>query len=359
MKLRIAQITDLYESVPPPLYGGTQRIVSSLTEGLVKKGHSVTLFACGNSKTKGELVSVYPHAMYRDHIEVTNIMYPILNITELFKRTEEFDIIHAHLSIVTDYISLLGSLFFPKKFIYTIHFTSPSLKGYKDRMAVLNEYKNANYVSISNSARQGYEHLKWIDTVYNGIEMDQFTFQPHPQDYFAWLGKFNPDKGTKEAILAAKKAGVKLILAGTIDLQKPRFKEYYEKEVKPLTDGKQIIYIGEKGGKEKDEFLGNAKGFLNPIIWEEPFGLVSVEAMATGTPVISFKRGALKETVKDGKTGYLVETLNQMVEKIKTIEAIDRKTCRKWVEDNFSAKRMVEKYEKLYQKLVVKGNVRK
>lgn len=354
MKIRIAQVTDLYESVPPPLYGGTQRVVSSLTEGLVEKGHSVTLFACGTSKTKGNLVSVYPRALYREHIEATNIMYPLLNITELFKRAKEFDIIHAHLSLSTDYLSLLGSLLFPKKLLYTIHFISPILKGYKDRMAVLDTYKNAKYVSISNSARQGYEHLNWLETIYNGIEMDQFHFQPHPQNYFAWIGKFNPDKGTKEAILAAKKASVKLVLAGTIDLQKPRFKEYYEKEVKPLIDGKQIIYIGEKGGKEKDEFLRNAKGFLNPILWEEPFGLVSVEAMATGTPVISFRRGALKETVKDGETGYLVETVDQMAEKIKSIQAINRRTCREWVENNFSAKRMVEKYENLYQKLVAK-----
>lgn len=354
MKLRIAQVGSLYENIPPLLYGGTERIVSSLTEGLVEKEHDVTLFATSMAQTKARLISVCPKPLADLNIGKTNITYPLLNFTEVLQRENEFDLIHFHLSLASDYISLLIGSFLPHKTIYTIHFVSPKYKNYAERWELLEKYKNLNYVSISNTARNGFPDLKWIKTIYNGIELDQYTFNPNPQDYFIWMGKFNPDKGTKEAILAAKKAAVKLILVGAIDNEDQPKKSYYEQVIRPLIDGKQIIYAGEKGGLEKNELLSNAIGFLNPISWEEPFGLVSVEAMATGTPVISFTKGALTETIKDGVSGYLVNTVEEMTAKIKAISAINRIDCRKWVEDHFTANKMVDNYEKTYLNLLNK-----
>ncbi len=352
MKLRIAQVGSLYENIPPPLYGGTERIVSSLTEGLVERGYDVTLFATEKAITKAKLISACPTPLARQGIGKSDIIYPLLNFANVLKREKDFDIIHFHLSIVSDYMALPAASFISDKTVFTIHFVSPILKGYPQRMKLLTEYKNLNYISISNAAREGFDSLHFIDTVYNGINLSEFTFNPNPKDYFVWIGKFNPDKGTLEAIKAAKKANIKLILAGTIDLEDEVKRNYYEKEVKPLIDGKQIVYVGERGGVEKDELLGNAIGFLNPISWNEPFGLVSIEAMATGTPVISFRRGALAETVKNGETGYLVKDVDEMAEKIKAISAINRANCRKWVEEKFSAETMVENYERVYRKIL-------
>lgn len=354
MKLRIAQVGSLYENTPPPLYGGTERIVSSLTEGLVAKGHDVTLFATEKAITKARLVSACPEPLARLGIGKSDIIYPLLNFTNVFKREKDFDIIHFHLSIVSDYMSLPPASLIAHKTVFTIHFVSPSAKKYPQRMELLEKHNNLNYISISHAAQLGFGKLKFLDTVYNGINLSEFTFNSTPKDYYVWMGKFNPDKGTLEAILAAKKANIKLILAGTIDLEDEVKRKYYENDIRPLIDGKQIIYVGEKGGKEKDELLGNALGFLNPILWNEPFGLVSIEAMATGTPVISFSRGALTETVKDCYTGYLVENVDEMAEKIKQISAIRRTDCRKWVEDKFSSEIMVTNYENVYQKILNK-----
>lgn len=349
--MRIAQVSSIYEDTPPKLYGGTERVVSSITEGLIKNGHDVTLFATGSSQTKAKLVSVIDGPLYRKGIGKSNLTYPLLNFTEAFERQDQFDILHFHLSLISDYTALLGAKYIPTKTLFTIHFTAPEKKGYPDRHLLLEKYKQLNFVSISKSHRDGFPSLNWLGTVYNGIELSQLTFNATPKDYALWLGKFRIEKGAKEAILAAKKAGIKLILAGGIDIEDERDHRYYENEVKPLIDGKQIVFVGEKGGMEKDELLGNAICLLNPINWDEPFGLAPVEAMATGTPVISFKRGALAETVKDGETGYLVDGLEGMVQRITQIKQINRAACRKHVEENFSAEKMVKEYEKLYELL--------
>jgi glycosyltransferase involved in cell wall biosynthesis len=352
MSLRIAQVGPLWENIPPPFYGGTERIVSSLTEGLMKKGHDVTLFACGTSKTSAKLISTYPRPLFRDGIPWTNIMYPLLHITKVLEMEKQFDVIHMHLNKASDYLAL--PLFEPikHKVVVMMHFAAPQYKNYPDRQLVLEKYHGMNYVSISNFQRVGMEKLNWIATVYNGIDIENYTFNSYPKDYFLWLGKFNADKGTKEAILAAKKAGIKLLLGGAIDKLDGDDYRYYTEEVKPLIDGKQIIFIGEVGGKEKDELLGNAVGFLNPIQWNEPFGLVSPEAMATGTPVISFRRGALPEIIQDGVNGFLVDNVDQMVEKIKDIHTIERIKCRERIEEKFTSQIMVDEYEKVYLNLL-------
>lgn len=352
MTIRVAQVAPLWENVPPAKYGGTERIVYYLTEGLVKKGYDVSLFSCGTSKTSAKLVSIYPRPLFRDGIPWTNIMYPLLNITEAFDRQNEFDIIHVHLNKSSDYLSLPLAKPIKNKVVFTFHFPYPVSQNRQDRHLVLQKYKDLNYVSISNSQRQGGENLNWLGTVYNGVDVNLYKFNPNPKDYFLWLGKFNPDKGVQEAILAAKKANIKLLVAGAIDNLEGADLRYYQEEIKPLIDNKQIIFIGEISDKEKNKIYGEAVGFLNPIKWNEPFGLVIAEAMATGTPVIAFRNGAAPEIITDGETGFLVENIDQMVEKIGNIKLINRLKCRERIEKFFTTEKMVTEYCKIYDKLL-------
>lgn len=351
MPLRIAQVGSLWENTPPERYGGTERIVYYLTEGLVKKGHNVTLFACGTSKTSASLVSVYPRPLFRDGIPWTNIMYPLLNITEAFDREKEFDIIHVHLNKSSDYLALPLAETIAKKVVFTLHFPYPASQNRVDRHLVLQKYKNLNFTSISKAQRQGGENLNWLGTVYNGVDTSLYTFNPAPSNYFLWLGKFNPDKGVKEAIMAAKQANVKLMVAGTIDELEKEDSAYYHEEIAPLIDGKQIVFVGEKKDLEKNELYGKAIAFLNPIKWNEPFGLVMAESMATGTPVIAFKRGAAAEIIRDGVDGFLVDTVEQMVAKIAQIQTIDRSQCRRQVEEHFSVAKMLDGYLGIYGRM--------
>ncbi len=348
MKLRIAQVAPLWENIPPEKYGGTERIVYYLTEGLVKAGEDVTLFACGSSKTSGHLVSVFPTPLFRTGIPWTNLMYPLLNITEAFDQADKFDVIHMHLNKSSDYIALPLAKSIKNKVVFTLHFPYPASQSRQDRHQVLQKYKDLNYISISNSQRRGGENLNWICTVYNGVDINLYNLNLKPKDYFLWLGKFNPDKGVKEAILAAKQAGVKLVVAGAIDNLEGEDFRYYQEEIKPLIDNKQILFVGELNDEIKNKLYGEALGFLEPIKWNEPFGLVMAESMATGTPVIAFKNGAAPEIIVDGKSGFLVDDINQMVEKIKVIQSIDRSECRKRVEELFSIEKMVDGYSKIY-----------
>lgn len=363
--MRIAQIGPLWEQIPPTGYGGTERVLYNLTEGLVKKGHVVTLFSSGNSKTSAKLVSIVEKTLVEMNYPWTGLSYPLLNIVEAFDRHQNFDVLHMHLNKTSDFIALplTKSYGIKNKVVFTLHYPYPyDRPGYEDRALVLQKFKDLQYISISNAARLGGENLNWIGTVYNGIDISHFTFNStpnspskpytlHPTPYFLWLGKFNPDKGVVNAIKAAKLAGVKLVLVGKVDPLEKADYEYFKKEVEPHIDNDQVLYIGEKGGKEKDEVFGNAVGFLNPIQWNEPFGLVMTESQATGTPVISFRKGAAPELIKDGETGFIVDTVEQMVEKIKEIPSLNRLNARKNVEDYFTSEKMVEEYEKLYQKL--------
>lgn len=351
MALRIAQISSIWENTPPEKYGGTERVVHYLTEGLVKKGYDVTLFATGASKTSAKLRSVYPNALFRDGIAWTNVMYPLLHITEVFDHQDEFDIIHMHLNKSSDYIALPLAKPIKNKVVFTLHFPYPTSQDRQDRHRVLQKYKELNYISISNSQRKGGENLNWVGTVYNGVDTHLYTFNPTPKDYFLWLGKFNPDKGVKEAVLAAKQAGVKLVVAGAIDNLEGEDFRYYNEEIKPLIDNKQIVFVGELNDETKNKLYGEALGFLEPIKWNEPFGLVMAEAMATGTPVIAFKNGAAPEIIVDGISGFLVDNQEQMVEKIKQVSSIDRNKCRERVTELFSTEKMVAEYSKIYDKL--------
>lgn len=349
--MKIAQVAPLWENIPPLLYGGTERIVYNLTEGLVKRGHDVALFAAGTSKTSAKLVSVYPRPLFRDNVSWNSLMYPLLNITEAFDRAEEFDIIHLHLNKSSDYLALPLAKPIKDKVVFTLHFPYPASQNRQDRHLVFQKYKDLNYISISNSQRRGGENLNWLETVYNGINLTPFKFNPKPQDYLIWLGKFNPDKGTKEAILTAKKLNRKILIAGAIDMIDENDRNYWLNEVKPLINNKDVIFVGEVNDQKKSELFGSAACFLNPIKWNEPFGLVMVEAMSVGCPVISFKNGAAHEIITDGETGYLVSNLEQMIEAVSKIDKIERKKCRERVEKYFTNKIMVDNYEKVYKRV--------
>ncbi|MEM4260911.1 MAG: glycosyltransferase family 4 protein [Candidatus Woesearchaeota archaeon] len=352
-KLRIAQISTIWEKTPPPLYGGTERVVSFLTEELVKRGHDVTLFATGDSKTSAKLESVYPRALYRDGIPWTNGLYPLLHITNALDKQDNFDIIHMHFNTRQDYIALALAEYIKKPMIFTIHFVLPGKneKDKKDRLRLLNKYRNRNFVSISN-AQKTLKFLNFIGTAYNGVDFSEFKFFNKHQGYLAWLGRICHDKGTWEAIQTAKKTGHKIILGGKVDEFNQEYKKYYEEKIKPEIDGKNVIYIGELNTKQKVKLMGNAKAVLMPINWNEPFGLVTVESMACGTPVIAFNKGPVKEQIINNKTGYIVKDLAGMINSVSKLDNINRKKCREHALQKFSVSAMTDSYESIYKKIL-------
>lgn len=353
-KLRIAQIGTIWETTPPPLYGGTERIVYNLTEELVRHGHDVTLFATGDSKTSGKLESVYPRALYRD-LGWSNHLYPLLHISNAFDRAKGFDVIHMHLNTRHDYISLVLADYIKNitPTVFTTHFIYPleGEKGREDRMAFLKKYQKHNFVTISNTQRT-LRFLNYMGTVHNGLYFSLFNFNDKPENYLAWLGRVTPTKGTWEAIQAAKKVKTKLMLAGKIDWDSAEDIKYYNEKIKPEIDGKQIVYVGELGDIEKIKFLRNAKAVLHPINWNEPFGLVTIEAMACGTPVIAFDRGPVREQIIEGKTGFIVKNIDEMAGAVGKVSKINRKKCYEHANKNFSAKAMAEGYEEIYRKVI-------
>ncbi len=333
-KLKIAQIAPLWFPIPPKKYGGTEWIIYHLCEGLTKMGHDVTLFASGDSKVPCRLVKAHPKSLIEDGISWTDQTYNILNLSNTFKRADEFDIIHTHIDLWETYFSQLVKT--PS--VHTIHNPLYSSKEKDSRLYILNQFKNNNYVAISNSHRSlSRVKLNFVKTIYNGIRMKDFKFNPNPKDHFIWCARIDKYKGIENAIKIALKAKIKLVLAGRLDISQ---KDYFDKKIKPFL-GKQIKYIGEYSFEEKSEFFGNAQALLYPIEWHEPFGLNMTEAMACGTPVIAYPNGSVPEVVKDKKTGFIVKNIDESVKAIKKINEIKRSDCREWVQDNFSTEVMV------------------
>ena len=345
--MRIGVIGPIWLNIPPQGYGGTEEVVYNLVNGLVDKGNDVTLFGPKTSKVKAKVFPTVDTPLRDQSVDWTNITFILNHITTAFEHASEFDILHMHLNKSQDYVALPIALYSKTPVLFTLHFKLPSPDYYHDRLAVLNKYREYPFTSISNSQREGLK-LNYVATVYNSLQLENFTYRDKPEDYFVWLGKIKPVKGTKEAILAAKKANARLYILGPVDRGVAEYVEYYEKEVKPLVDGKQIIELGEVDARQRDDYLGKAKAMLNPISWDEPFGLVMAEAQATGTPVISFNKGAAPELIVDGKTGFLVNDLDEMVEKMGQIKNLDRQACRRNVEDKFTVEKMVEGYESAY-----------
>jgi glycosyltransferase involved in cell wall biosynthesis len=343
--MKIAQIAPFEEAVPPKKYGGTELVVYNLTEGLVRRGHNVTLFASGDSKTSARLLEIFPKSLRSRKIcsELnTREAYKFVGlgkiINELLK--EKFDIVHNHISWrLLPFAEIIKS-----KIITTFH--GPLNMNFQK--VIYQTFSHLPFVSISNNQRQPLPGLNFVATVYNGIDLAKFSFNKNPKNYLIFLSRMSPDKGPLEAIKIAKKAKVKLVIAAKIDLDK----EYFEKKVEPLIDNKQIEFVGEVSHRRKIELLKNAKALLAPIQWAEPFGLFFIEAMACGTPVITFKQGSTPEVIQDKKTGFLVRDINEAVTAIQNIDELNREDCREWVRKNFSASLMVENYERAYCKIL-------
>ncbi len=338
--MRIAQVSPLYESVPPKYYGGTERVVSYLTEELVKQGHEVTLFASGDSVTKANLVATCRRSLRLDKHCVDQLAHHILMLEEIIKRSDNFDIIHFHI----DYIHF--PLFRRQKIptLTTLH----GRLDIPDILPLYEEFKDMPLSSISNAQREPLPFLNWQGTVYHGLPEDLYTFREEKGKYLAFLGRISPEKRVDRAIEIAKRIGINLKIAAKVDAVD---QGYFESVVKPLMQDPHVEYIGEIGEGEKDEFLGNAFALLFPIDWPEPFGLVMIEAMACGTPVIAYRRGSVPEVIEDGITGFIVEGLEDAVEAAKKIDRIKRKKCREVFKKRFSATRMAKDYLSIYRKV--------
>jgi glycosyltransferase involved in cell wall biosynthesis len=340
--MRIAQVSPLYESVPPKLYGGTERVVAYLTEALVKQGHEVTLYASGDSITSANLIACAPRSLRLDASCIDSMARHFPMLERVFSEAGQYDIIHFHI----DYLHFPLSRRSQIRQLSTLH----GRLDIPDLVPVYREYGDMPLVSISNSQRQPLNWANWKATIYHGLPDELFRLQEQPDDYLAFLGRLSEEKRPDRAIEIAKRTGMKLKIAAKIDKAD---REYYNTEIKPLLDHPLIEFIGEIGELEKQEFLGNARALLFPIDWPEPFGLVMIEAMACGTPVIAYPCGSVPEIIDDGVTGFLVNSIDEATRAVERLDALDRRQCRLMFEKRFTAKRMASDYQKLYDRILV------
>lgn len=341
--MKIAQVSPLYEAVPPKLYGGTERIVSYLTEELVNQGHDVTLFASADSVTKAKLVPICDEALRLKKDCVDPLAHHIVQMQEVLDRSQEFDIIHYH----TDYLHFPLSRLNPKLQLTTLH----GRLDIPDLQSVYKKFKDMPVVSISNNQRKPLNFANWVATVYHGLPVDQYSFGKGEGKYLAFIGRISPEKRVDRAIEIAKKAGMKIKIAAKIA---DADRAYYETKIKHLFDDPLVEFVGEIGESQKSEFLGNAAALLFPIDWPEPFGLVMIESMACGTPVVAYGHGSVPEVIDPGKSGFIVHSIEEAVEAVQYIDLIDRKLCRETFEKRFSASRMAMDYVELYERLAHK-----
>jgi glycosyltransferase involved in cell wall biosynthesis len=339
--MRIAQVAPLFESVPPKLYGGTERVVSWLTEDLVCAGHEVTLFASGDSLTQARLVSTCPEALRLNQSCVDPWPQHIVMLNRIVKERHNFDLIHFH----WDYLHYPSA-----RREELVHLTTQHGRlDIADLVPMYRTFPEMPVVSISDAQRAPLPWLNWKGTVHHGLPKHSLQAFERPGKYLAFLGRTSPEKGLDRAIAVAKAAGIPLKIAAKIDKVD---RDYFETCIKPLLDDPLVEFIGEIGHEEKNEFLGNAIALLFPIAWPEPFGLVMIEAMACGTPVIAFRHGSVAEVVKDGVTGFIVNGVAGAVQAVARVDEIDRAGCRRHFERNFTATRMAQDYLRIYQKIV-------
>ena len=335
--LRIAQVAPLYEAVPPALYGGTERVVSYLTEELVAQGHHVTLFASGDSRTAAELVPIWDCALRLDARRPDANALHLIALEEVFRRSAAFDVIHFH----TDGIHL------PLACRYTV----PALTTLHGRLDIVGldrlyaEFAEMPLVSISDSQRRPMPSANWVGTVHHGLPIDLHRPSPGSGRYLAFLGRISPEKRVDRAIEVARRTGIPLRIAAKVDTVD---RAYYEAEIEPLIDGSLVEYIGEIREHEKTEFLGGAIALLFLIDWPEPFGLAMIEAMACGTPVIACRCGSVPEVIDDGVTGFIVADVDEAVACVERVHTLDRHRCRERFEERFTATRMAHDYCDLY-----------
>ena len=339
--MRIAQVAPLYESVPPKYYGGTERVVSYLTEELVCQGHEVTLFASGDSVTKAHLVAACRRSLRMDKHCVDRMAHHILMLEHVRQRAAEFDIVHFH----TDYLHFPLSRREQITHVTTLH----GRLDIPDLVPLHQEFRDMPVISISDGQREPLPWANWQATVYHGLPADMYQFRDEPGSYLAFLGRVSPEKRVDRAIEIAKQVRIPLKIAAKVDRVDT---DYFETVVEPLLRHPFVEFVGEIGEGEKAEFLGNAYALLFPIDWPEPFGLVMIEAMACGTPVIAYRGGAVPEVMEEGHTGFIVEGLEDAVEAVRRVPELSRKRCREVFDQRFTAARMAHDYVQVYERLI-------
>ena len=339
--MRIAQVSPLIESVPPKHYGGTERIVSYLTEELVRLGHEVTLFASGDSVTNTRLIAPCQRSLRKNEKCKDPVAREVLLVDHVLEHAGEFDVIHFH----------TGYLHFPVcRCLSVPHLTT--LHGrldLPDLVPVFDRFRNEPLISISNAQRQPLAWANWQTTIYHGLRTDLFSFRRGSDDYLAFLGRISPEKGADRAIEIAKRVGIPLKIAAKVDRADRR---YFKRVVEPLLNESYVEWVGEISDHQKNDFLGNAYALLFPIDWPEPFGLVMIEAMACGTPVIAYDRGSVPEVMDDGVTGFIVRELDEAAEAVRRVRNLSRARCREVFDKRFTATRMANDYIHMYQRML-------
>jgi glycosyltransferase involved in cell wall biosynthesis len=338
--MRIAQIAPLYESVPPQLYGGTERVVSYLTEELVRLGHEVTLFASGDSVTRARLETGCRQALRLTRACVDPLAHHTVMLDRVLAMAEQFDILHFH----TDYTHFPATRALQLPTVTTLH----GRLDMPDLRPLYEHFDRERLVSISQSQREPLGRVNWVGNVYHGLPRNLYRLQSGG-DYLAFLGRISPEKRPDRAISIATTAGMKLKIAAKVD---PVDRVYFESTVKPLLDHPNVDFLGEIGEAEKNDFLGHAYAYLFPIDWPEPFGLAMIEAMACGTPTIAFRCGSIPELIDDGITGFIVGSENEAVSALKRVAHVSRARCRATFERRFTACRMAKDYLNIYDSIV-------
>jgi len=336
--MRIAQVAPLFESVPPRLYGGTERVVSFLTEALVRAGHDVTLFASGDSSTSARLVASCERALRLEQREHEQEALHLGQLHELFARRNEFDVLHFH----TDRLHFPVARRHAVPHVTTLH----GRLDLPELVPLLREFQDSPLVSISDAQRLPVPWASWLATVHHGLPRDLFHFHAGPGRYLAFLGRISPEKRCDLAIEIAVKAGLPLRIAAKVDAVD---QAYFEQVIRPLLRHPLIEFVGEINEREKDAFLGGALALLFPIDWPEPFGLVMIEAMACATPVLAFDRGSVREVIEDGVTGRIVHSVSEALRVLPEVVALDRRVCRQHFEQRFTSDRMAQDYLQVYR----------
>jgi glycosyltransferase involved in cell wall biosynthesis len=339
--MRIAQVAPLYESVPPRLYGGTERVVSYLTEELVRQGHDVTLFASGDSVTSARLWPGSREALRLSGAPASSALAQhLLMIERVAQQAHRFDIIHFHLDFMP--FSVIRNVGFPA--LTTLH-GRQDLEG---QFPLFREFDDMNLVSISDAQRSAMPWANWTATVYHGLPADFYRPLKSERKYLAFLGRISPEKRVDRAVEIAQRAGMPLHVAAKVD---DADRDYFE-TVRSIIEEPHVQFINEIGDSDKCAFLSKAVALLFPIDWPEPFGLVMIEALACGTPVIAFRGGSVEEIIEDGVTGFIVDSIEEAVEAVQRIPSIDRRQCRAIFEERFSARRMCDDYLRVYERVI-------
>lgn len=338
--MRIAQVAPLQLAVPPHNYGGTERCIFNIIEALVELGHDVTLFATGDSKTTAHLVPMRDHPI-RFNPDVDANALHLAMLRRVYQQASQFDVIHSHL----DYLTLPFAAAAATPSVVTLHgrLDVPEVKE------VLRAFRECNYVAISNSQRSQIPDLNWISTVHHAIDTRRFPFSPTPGSYLVFVGRITPEKGTDRAIRIAKQAGIPLKIAAKVD---PADQKYHDEVIKPMLDDPLIEFLGPVDERRKCELLRNALALLMPIQWPEPFGMVFIESLACGTPVLTCPRGSVPELLRDGITGYIRETDEDLVAAIGHLARISRTGCRRYVQNKFDIREMALKYVNVYSMIL-------